>query len=264
MANGYVENVEKWKTLTDIDYFTYFIKAWISFNAWYRNQYENIDSDRTAINKVKNESNSIKNKAIGLLGSQSEQATQFEASLASLHKSLMELAVHNDGKRLCFYDFVVEVDRNNLIQRSHARGISYYLEVKMERSAVKEVKATVSKADRTTILNYTGSVYDRDAFVLNSQYLQLSGNQKHKVINLFDSANPFKPENLLTDNENDCFKIGAYKFIRDEEKIFKCLLEVIYGLRNALFHGEIVPNKDHRKVYEHAYHVLKILLDSLD
>lgn len=264
MANGYVENVEKWKTLTDIDYFTYFIKAWISFNAWYKNQYTNVSSDREAINKIKNESNSVKNKAIGLLGSQSEQANLFEASLASLHKSLTELAVHNDEKRLCFYDFVVEVDRNNLLQNLTDRGVSYYIKVEMNRSTVREVKATLNQANGTTILNYTGSNYDRQDLIQNHQYLQLSDNQKSKVTGLFDLANPFKPENLLTEDENNHFKIGAYKFIRDEEKIFKCLLEVIYGLRNALFHGEIVPNKDHRKVYEHAYHVLKILLDSLD
>lgn len=264
MANGYVENVEKWKTLTDIDYFTYFIKAWISFNAWYKNQYVGINSDREAINKIKNESNSVRNKAIGLLGSENEQATLFKASFASLHKSLMELAVHNGGERLYFESFIVEVDRSNLEQNFKHNNIDYYLKIEMNRSQVNKVTATVKNARSITVLNYTKSIYDKNDLSNNIDFLKLSNKQKEKITYAFDKANPFKPECLLTSDIHDFLKVGSYRFVSDKEKIFKCLLEVIYGLRNALFHGEIVPNKDHRKVYEHAYHVLKILLDSLD
>lgn len=95
MANGYIENIEKWKTLTDIDYFTYFIKAWISFNAWYRNHYQNVNSDREAINKIKNKNNTIRSKSIGLLNDNntSEESTTFKTALSSLHKSLLELLI---------------------------------------------------------------------------------------------------------------------------------------------------------------------------
>lgn len=264
MANGYVENVEKWKTLTDIDYFTYFIKAWISFNAWYKNQYTNVNSDREAINKIKNESNTIKNKAIGLLGSQSEQATQFEASLASLHKSLMELAVHNKDIRLCFDNFIIGVDRSNLEQNFSHNSINYHLKIEISRGEVSGVNVTIKNNSNITIFQYTRSEYDKNDLLNCREYTSLSNNQRQKLIDAFENANPFKPESMLTNDSENCLQIGSYKFINNEEKVFKCLLEILYGLRNALFHGEIVPNKDHRKVYEHAYHVLKILLDSLD
>ncbi|WP_201617418.1 hypothetical protein [Psychrobacter urativorans] len=264
MANGYVENVEKWKTLTDIDYFTYFIKAWISFNAWYKNQYVGINSDREAINKIKNESNSIRNKAIGLLGSENEQATLFKASFASLHKSLMELAVHNGGERLYFEKFMCEVDRSNLIQSFRNNKIEYFVKIEMTRNDFGSILVTIKNSNNLTILNYTSRTYDINDFSRKSAYLSLSSKQKEQITHAFNEANPFKYESLLTNDIDNCLEIGLYKFIDDKEKVFKCLIEIIYGLRNALFHGEIVPNKDHRKVYEHAYHVLKILLDSLD
>ena len=38
-TNNYTENAEKWKVLADIDYITQFVKAWIAFNAWYKNYF---------------------------------------------------------------------------------------------------------------------------------------------------------------------------------------------------------------------------------
>ena len=52
----YTENEEKWKQLIDIDYFTHFVKAWVAFNAWYKNNFTDVHTDRGAINKIKNDS----------------------------------------------------------------------------------------------------------------------------------------------------------------------------------------------------------------
>ena len=38
---------------------------------------------------------------------------------------------------------------------------------------------------------------------------------------------------------------------------------MLYSLRNALFHGQIIPNKDTNLVYEPAYKILKMLIDGL-
>ena len=266
MANGYTENIEKWKTLTDIDYFTYFIKAWISFNAWYRNHYQNVNSDREAINKIKNEGNTIKNKAIAMLGRNStdEKSLTFKSSVASLHKALLELAIHNDNKRLCFDNFVIEADRANLVQNFNNRNIKYYLKIDENRGAVTSVLITVTKSNNTTILNYTHNSYDESHLINNNNYKNLSNSQQAHVLDAFRLSNPFKLENLLTSDESNSILIGSFRFINNEEKILKCLIEIIYGLRNALFHGEIVPNKEHRKIYEQAYKILKILLDFLE
>ena len=41
------------------------------------------------------------------------------------------------------------------------------------------------------------------------------------------------------------------------------LIEVLYNLRNALFHGEINPNGDANKVYGAAYHILRSVIECL-
>lgn len=51
MTAMYTDNIEKWKSLSDIDYFTYFVKSWISFNAWYKNSYPNLKTDREALGR---------------------------------------------------------------------------------------------------------------------------------------------------------------------------------------------------------------------
>lgn len=265
MANGYVENVEKWKTLTDIDYFTYFIKAWISFNAWYKSSFTNINKDREAINKIKNESNTLRSKALGLISADNEQSDVFKAHLASLHKSLLDLEVCNDGKRLSFYCFIDGVDRNNLIQNNTVSKIDYYLKVEINGAKVVNIKATVKNSNKKTILNYSHTEYDEFHLSNFKDFQNLSKSQKNQLLSLFKQANPLKEESVVAEpSSSDCIQIGSYSFINDREKIFKCLIEIIYGLRNALFHGEIVPNKEHRKVYQHAYHILKVLLDSLE
>ena len=63
----YTENSEKWKNLASIDYFTHFIKAWIPFNAWYKNFYPDLTTDRKAIDEIKSTSNKFRNKLVSLL-----------------------------------------------------------------------------------------------------------------------------------------------------------------------------------------------------
>lgn len=49
--------------------------------------------------------------------------------------------------------------------------------------------------------------------------------------------------------------LGTAEFIPDADKLFSVLVDVVYNLRNALFHGSITPTTQHREIYESAYHV---------
>jgi len=52
-------------------------------------------------------------------------------------------------------------------------------------------------------------------------------------------------------------------FINDSEQLCKGIIEILYKLRNTLFHGEIVPDSDTNKVYEPAYQILYTLIQAL-
>ncbi len=61
----------------------------------------------------------------------------------------------------------------------------------------------------------------------------------------------------------DTLKIGNYNFVNDSELIAKAIITIIYNLRNSLFHGQLVPDRNTQLVYEPAYHILRMLVLSL-
>ena len=80
----------------------------------------------------------------------------------------------------------------------------------------------------------------------------------------YKEIDPHKPISLLADSMDDCIEMGdGISFISNTDRICKGLIEILYGLRNVLFHGEIVPDKDTNQVYEPAYHILNTLVHAL-
>lgn len=61
---------------------------------------------------------------------------------------------------------------------------------------------------------------------------------------------------LAPHSSPDSLKFGSTDFIQDPDKVFSALVDVIYNLRNALFHGSITPNDQHNEIYEPAYHIV--------
>src|SRR3990167_8745999 len=99
-SNPYIENEEKWKSLSDIDWFTQFIRAWITFNAWYRNNYPNLSADREIINEVKRNGNRARDRAENLIQRNDVDGLKFKQHIADLYKLLEEKIIRNKGKRV--------------------------------------------------------------------------------------------------------------------------------------------------------------------
>jgi hypothetical protein len=47
--------------------------------------------------------------------------------------------------------------------------------------------------------------------------------------------------------------------VNNREAIFAGLVEILYSMRNLLFHGELVPDPEANRTYEPAYHLLRHL-----
>ncbi|EPF6152372.1 hypothetical protein [Acinetobacter baumannii] len=263
MPSMYTENADKWKLLADIDYFTHFVKAWIPFNAWYKTYYPTLKTDRDAINEIKNSSNNIQRRFLSLIGGTSEDSEQFKSNLAHLHHCLQNVVISNSQQRLTFESFIFEFDRAGLVQRFSERGIDYYVELTAPRVEITNVIATIKNTSRSTLFNYRHASYDLSHFRASLSNIRLSQNQKANIESLFNDANPSKPICLLTADINNCINVGQYHFVNNDLIIFKCVIEILYSLRNVLFHGEIIPNKETNRVYEPAYKVLRILIESL-
>ena len=108
MPSLYTENSEKWKNLASIDYFTQFVKAWIPFNAWYKNYYPNLKTDREAINEIKTQFNKFRNKLISLLKDRGNEGIAFKSRIAELHLELERNHIENKGERITFEEIKTE------------------------------------------------------------------------------------------------------------------------------------------------------------
>src|SRR5271155_2852039 len=122
----YTENEDKWKSLSDIDYFTQFVRVWIPFNAWFKNSYPTLNSDRQIINEVKSNSNRIRNKALNFLSRDPSDPNvlKFHQHVGQLHHQLEQTHVNNNGERITFSNLFIEANPVTL-ENLASRGISY-------------------------------------------------------------------------------------------------------------------------------------------
>jgi hypothetical protein len=57
--------------------------------------------------------------------------------------------------------------------------------------------------------------------------------------------------------------MDSYRFVDDAPAIFAGLVDVLYGMRNLLFHGSLVPDSQANRTYEPAYHLLRHLIATI-
>ena len=87
--------------------------------------------------------------------------------------------------------------------------------------------------------------------------LRLSEAQKRTLRGFLEESTPI--HNLL-DYDSDPLEVGRYNFINNTNLIARAIIEILYQLRNALFHGDITPDLESQRVYQPAYLILKSLI----
>lgn len=267
-------NLIAWKNLIEIDYYTYFVKAWITFNSWYRINYKSLESDRACINEIKENSNPFRDRILYLIKTNDDNLGMKDY-IGRLHREIEEHSIFQKdiNKNLSFSNIAT---KNKSIPKKideSYRGYKYYLENdKGLQVLIQNIKT------KKTIFSVKFSGYDIEK--LNEDLTNnkdITENQKNRLISYFEEFNPIKEISLLKKdpNNNDVekdnkdkiapnyLKFEKYFFIKETEDITSGVIEIIYRLRNALFHGEVIPDKRHMKIYENAYHVLKIALEGL-
>jgi hypothetical protein len=263
MPNYYVENAEKWKVLANIDYFTHFVKAWIPFNAWYRNSYTALDSDAEIMQAIKTTHNRFKDKLVALIEGPLEdnESRIFKMHLSDLHYHLERCPIHNTGERVSFLNLVVERNAKTIETMTY-RNFVYKVEI--DPANMKKISTTIlDKKAATRLLIVQTNGYDVAEVEGNLDYQKLPPELKAKTRACYQAVNPRRPACLLTTNASDCIDVGSYHFINNADLIAKAVITVVYSLRNALFHGQIIPDRDTQRVYEPAYHILSMLVMSL-
>ena len=271
------ENISRWIEQSDIDYISYYIKAWIPFNAWFNNFYgsdSNLNSDRAKINAIKRDSNTARNKINSLMENNSPECLDFRSHLASLHHELLNTEIQGRDGRVWFQDILKERNLENCVNESHNR-VHYFLQTNVnEQGQVSGVQVCIKKRNNTqTVFQYQHTEYDLQHLLNYPDLGHLSGTIQERIRLYFKGLEPFLIKPVIAidlTNTASFYSCENVNFVRNSSNtncysisVCKSLIEVLYQLRNVVFHGELVPNKDSQRVYKNAYFCLKHILESL-
>ena len=121
---------------SEIEYITPFLKLWMSFNNWYKQDLENARTDRDAINEYK-EQGAIKNEFIRLFNLNSDIGISFQNALFDLVLNLRNYDLRDNRDNQVNYI----IDGQNLIlENADRRGgrEPIYISQKRERFQILE------------------------------------------------------------------------------------------------------------------------------
>lgn len=260
------ENAQIWKELSDIDYFTQFIKSWLAFNAWLRSAYPTIKTDRELIDTIKEQSNPVRNKIRSLLNDSGQQGQNFRSMIADLHSQLEDthLISQKDGveKRITFSEWYLE----NLTSESifsHSRADYSIIRFTSGNDKGKIGISVVRQRDKSSIYEFQQDKYNWNELKAHLPLQKLPVTRRNKIMESYILICPFKRISWLASPGESALVIGPYKFKNDVNGLCAAIIEIVYQMRCLLFHGELVPRKSYNLVYEPAYRIVKVFLDAL-
>jgi hypothetical protein len=257
-------HIDNWISKSDPDYYTMFIKAWIPFNAWYFNEYSTT-KDHEALDKLKNTPNKVKNRIIALLTNKDVLSNHFRSHLCYLHNELQNRSIINKGKKVSFESVVIDGVVPSPVTDTDKNGNIY----KAIPHLTNGYRAIIITKANKTLMDKTFNPYDINLFLTENQYIALADRKvKEKIKNCFLKIDPKRATNLLSNSKNksDYIELDAslkIKFINDPDLIAKGLLQILYDLRCLLFHGVLDPTQINQAMYEHAFFILKPILNEL-
>jgi hypothetical protein len=156
------------------------------------------------------------------------------------------------------------VERNpKKIEEFTSNRVTYKVERGPGGRTEKEIEINITSNAIVRFSYIQTNGYDLDDLKNHPDFSRLSATQQASIESCYKEVNPRKPISLLTRDEENCIEVGSIKFINDVDLLCKGIFEILYNLRNALFHGEIIPDKDTNRVYEPAYNILNTLIQAL-
>jgi hypothetical protein len=233
-----------YKKSIDIDYYVYFTKAYFAFNAYLKEQHSK-STDTDKIREMKNDVN-ISRKFASLV----EDDKHFRDNLIALKETLSLTEIKNKDKVITF-DRVKIGDHSivKIFDESY-HGVPYLVE-SIGKNKFKFMVKNIKSA-HFEIENLESE--------LNS--ISISSTQKFKVKALIERHCESYNINLSERIE----RLKSFKNLDNTDKtkisedLYKGFIEILYKLRNALFHSEVEPNADVMKVYKFTYFILRKII----
>ena len=260
MININKENVQEWIKLIEVDWLGQYAKTWIAFNAWYRKHFGR-GQDRPIIQKIKSDEKEICSTIEDFFMDTGTESKAFQSNVAKLQSLLARTGIESGGRKISF---------EAITDYKHARHIkatvdktTYEIEMDVE-NAQRNVK--VKNSSDENIFNGTIAL-KVESLDLNEEWFKsvfentqhsLSHSVQETLIAFLKESSPI--HNLLAGTTDDRIEIEGFRFVNNQNLIARALIEILYQLRNTLFHGEITPTQEIQKVYEPAYLILKQII----
>jgi hypothetical protein len=258
MPNTFAENRDRWMSLSEIDYLGQFVKAWLAFNAWYRNAYMET-RDREIINEFKWNPNPVLNKLRPLLLNDTEDAQQYRAEIGLLHHRLENYELHcgkgTEKQRITLTNIYLR--DNPPITKT---GLHWGYNFTVERQANKQVRIEVKDRKGNIVLNHLQTHFDPTDLEAHGAFKILSTNIQGFLRQLYKQIAPQWVGNL-TEGAETPIECGAHKFCCGRDALFAGVVEALYLMRCTLFHGELVPSKEAIACYEPAYRLVRRFIE---
>ena len=266
MPNEYTAHKDEWKALADIDYFGMFVKAYIPFNAWMNVSYHTLETDRAKINAIKKDPNPFRNKICALLNANTQEGSNFRGLLGELHDLLENHYIHNQGKRVSFTNVTLGKNQIN-IATDNVRGLEYRVQYGNGGNNTNMIALIKNRAG-SAIVNISQPDYNIEEFRNHPDFISITQQERRdRLINCYKQVEPYLTKDFTIgfniSDEHSFYQCGNFKFAREEENLAKGLIEIIYNMRNSLFHGELVPDKEANATYGAAYKIMRILIEAI-
>lgn len=264
------DNLRAWREAARIDWFSQFIKAWIPFNAWMTDNYGDL-SDRELLDKVKAGSNVVFNRMVPMLtpnlrpsrdvaredrGWQNStlEAEELRQNISELNRLLQGCVIEGRRGRVSFE--TVDIGGNSNRDEQLTKRTRLF-RVRRDHPNKGEVTLEISASATRRAFLFTQLEHDRRELENEPTFQQLPADHRTTLLAMHEAVTPRKVLSVLAmHGHRDPLHVGETDFIDDPKKIFSALVDIVYNLRNALFHGSITPNDQHNEIYEPAYHIV--------
>ena len=248
----------EWMSRAEIDYIGPFVKAWAAFNAWYRHS-SGQTQERAMLEYVQSQPNPVRQGILPLLDNDNEtaDALAFRKAVYDLHQSLdaihLEVTRKGVNERISLRTVRTQLKPLNNERREYYR--QEYKAVRVQGGAI-EITVTSLQKEQKVKFRHTQLQYDPEAvYALPDFTANLSARQRTTLRQFYDACNP-RPVRDLVRGNGPVLTIAAMRFQCTAEDLLSGLVETIYAMRNALFHGEVTPDEKVLACYEPAYRIV--------
>ena len=263
MLAANTDNIKRWLDQSDIDYFTYFVKAWIPFNAWFRHTYDTLDQEREILNAIKSDGNKIRTRIMAKLEGGDPESEELRNHIAQLHRRLSVDPLEDKKSNRISFENVCVGKNPKAKETLTSYGWSYSVE---RTTGPKQIECTVINKNGAVVsrLIQTGD-WDEESLKSHPDFQKLDTKKCPPLLTCYQAIRPWQFMSLLANpaEKKDFITMDGYRFIKDPSQVFAGLIDVLYSMRCLLFHGELVPDPQSNRTYEPAYHLVRAMIRCL-